>query len=67
MAQFPGIPWNLRPDYLALTQRNDPTGIVTAYSKPWKNPMEVEMLTIMKILRDPVSLPPTIRLSCLGE
>ena len=33
MAQFAGILWNLRPDYVALTQRVDPAGIVTAYSK----------------------------------
>ena len=33
MAQLPGVPWDQRPDYLALTQRVDPAGIVTAYSK----------------------------------
>ena len=32
MAQYPGVPWNQRPDYLALTQRVDPAGIVTSYS-----------------------------------
>ena len=33
MAQHPGVPWDQRPDYLTLTQRVDPTGTVTAYSK----------------------------------
>ena len=33
MAQLPGVLWNQRPDYVALTQRVDPAGVVTAYSK----------------------------------
>ena len=37
MAQLPGVAWDLRPDYVALTQRVDPAGIVTAYSKCSEN------------------------------
>ena len=49
MAQFPGIQWNLRPDYVALTQRVDPAGIVTAYSRSLRANQIAALLTIYKI------------------
>ena len=67
MAQFPGIPWDQRPDYVALTQRVDPAGIVTAYSKNRGCSKQTELLTIIKILLVQVSLPPMSHLSCLGK
>ena len=55
MAQFAGVQWNLRPDYVALTQRDDPAGIVTAYSRSRRANQidclgdELQLLTISKI------------------
>ena len=39
-AQYPGVRWDQRPDYLALAQLVDPAGIVTAYSKSRKYQVE---------------------------
>ena len=39
-AQYSGVRWDQRPDYLALAQRVDPAGIVTAYSKSRKYQVE---------------------------
>ena len=55
MAQFPGIQWNLRPDYVALTQRVDPAGVVTAYSRSRRANQidylgdDLQLLTVYKI------------------
>lgn len=67
MAQFPGIPWDQRPDFLALTQRDDPAGIVTSYSKAPPSIKKTTMLTIAKIPLVRVSLQPMSRPSSLGK
>lgn len=67
MAQYPGVPWNLRPDYVALTRRVDPAGLVTAYSKARGSTKETELLTAIKILLVQVFLTPTSRLLSLGK
>ena len=67
MAQYPGVPWNQRPDYLALTQRVDPAGVVTTYSKAQGSSKKTTSLTIFKILLGQVSLQPMSRLSSMGR
>ena len=68
MAQHPGVPWDQRPDYLALTERVDPAGTVTAYSKPRGIIKQTSLLTMIKILPvQQVSLPPMSRHSSMGK
>lgn len=67
MAQYPGVPWNQRPDYLALTQRVDPAGVVTTYSKAQGSIKKAASLTIFKILLVQVSLQPMSRLLSMGK
>lgn len=67
MAQYPGIPWTSRPDYVALTQRVDPTGRVTSYSKARGCTKQAAWLTISKILLAQVSLPPMSPPSSMGK
>lgn len=56
-----------RPDYVALTQRVDPTGNVTAYSKTRERIKQAALLRICQILLVPASLPRTSRHLSLGE
>ena len=68
MAQFPGVQWHLRPDYVALTERVDPAGIVTAYSRSRKERInQTALLTIYKILHVQAFRLPMSRPSFSGE
>ena len=73
MAQLPGVQWNLRPDYVALTQRVDPAGVITAYSRSRRaNQIDclgdaLQLLTIYKIPLVQASRLPMSRPSFSGE